>query len=50
MKRLGALLLALALFLPGTGRAEKAESFPAYFTVKYQVEERTINSGRCFVS
>ncbi len=50
MKRFWAFLLALALLLPGTARAEKAESFPAYFTVRYQVEEREINSGRCFVS
>ena len=50
MKRIWAWLLTLALFLPGVGRAEKADSFPAYFTVQYKVEERTINSGRCFVS
>ena len=50
MKRIWAWLLALALFLPSAGRAEKADSFPAYFTVQYKVEERTINSGRCFVS
>ncbi len=43
-------MLLLALLLPGTARAEKADSFPAYFTVKYKVEERTIDGGRSFVS
>ena len=50
MKRFCALLLGLMLLLPEGGLSEKADSFPAYFAVKYQVEERTINSGRCFVS
>ena len=50
MKRFCAALLALALLLPGAGRAEKADCFPAYFTVRYEVKEREINSGRCFVS
>ena len=50
MKRLCAALLALALLLPGACRAEKAGGFPAYFTVRYQVEERMTDSGRCFVS
>ena len=50
MKRFFVGLLALALLLPGMGRAEKASSFPAFFQVKYQVEERKFNSDRCFVS
>lgn len=50
MKRFFVCLLALSLLLPGMGRAEKASSFPAFFQVQYQVEERKFNSGRCFVS
>lgn len=50
MKRFFVCLLALALLLPGMGRAEKASAFPAFFQVKYKVEERKFNSDRCFVS
>ena len=50
MKRFFVCMLALALLLPGMGRAEKASAFPAFFQVKYKVEERKFNSDRCFVS
>lgn len=50
MKRFCAWVLMLLLLLPGMGLAEKAESFPAFFQVKYKVEERKFNSDRCFVS
>ena len=50
MKRFCACLFMLSLLVPGMGLAEKAASFPAFFQVKYKVEERKFNSDRCFVS
>ena len=50
MKRFCACLLAAALLIPGMGLAEKAAGFPAFFQVKYKVEERKFNGDRCFVS
>ena len=50
MKRTVAFLLAVLLLLPFAVRAEEYAALPAFFQVKYQVKEQTINNGRSFVS
>ena len=51
MKRLTALLLCLALCLPVfPAMAEKIDSTPALFDVKYQVKERKEDKNRYFIS
>ena len=50
MKRIAALLLAVLLCLPLMAQAEKYESAPAIFDIKYQTMERKEDDNRYFVS
>ena len=50
MKRIAALLLCLALCLPCFATAEKLESTPAIFNIKYKTSERKVNDNRYFIS
>lgn len=50
MKRIAALLLAVLLCLPLMAQAEKYESAPAIFDIKYQTMERKENDNRYFIS
>ena len=50
MKRLLALLAALALLAPCFATAETYAALPSFFHVSYRADEKTINSGKSFVS
>lgn len=50
MKRIAALLLCVLLCLPMLAQAEKYESAPAIFDVKYKVMERKVEDNRYFVN
>ena len=50
MKRIAALLLCLLMLLPALAQAEKYESAPEIFDIKYQAMERKEDDNRYFIS